>query len=143
MFKKSLVPKTVRVTLGFIQELIDEDGDIDETTEIVSHYFQRPKPAVRESLAEEIGVGSGRVKGKKVIKAITSFWAQHIIKVEGYDELTTDKGKPMPKGNDEWGGYFRDAIGQEHIQSAVLTLLGKLGGEETDFVKKSDSSQEE
>ena len=105
------------------------------------HHFKRPKPSVRERLAERIG--TGKMKGGRVLKETYQFWKQHIINVEGYDELTGKNGDTKDIGTDYWNGYFNDAIGQEHIQSSVVTLLGKLGGEETDYIKKSDSSQEE
>ena len=136
MFKKSLVPKTIPVNLLFLIEQVDEDtGEIYEDEARVTHYFRRPTPATREALADKL---TGRARGRKVLAMTYDFWRNHIVSVEGYDEL-----KGVDKGASEWNNYFRDEIGMEHVQSAVITLLSKLGGRETDMVKESDSSLEE
>jgi len=153
MFKKSAVPMTIHVALAFTMEIEDPDtGEVYEDDATVVHHFNRPKPSVRERLAEKLG--TGRVRGGRVLKETYNFWKSHIISVDGYDELMEevevgtgkDKSKVLrtkDKGNNYWDNYFADAIGQEHVQSAVVTLLNKMGAQETDYIKKSDSSQEE
>lgn len=144
MFKKSAVPKTIHVALAFTTEFEDaETGDVYEDESVVVHHFNRPKPSVRERLAERIGAG-GRIKSGRIIKETYLFWKNHVIDVEGYEELLDKKtGKTAPMGGDYWNNYFGDAVGLEHVQAAVFALLNKMGGQETDYIKKSDSSQEE
>jgi len=136
MFKKSLVPKTIPVALLFIIEDEDtETGDVYEDEVAVVHHFKRPTPGAREQLADKL---TGRSKGRKVLRMTYEFWSRHIDKLEGYEDL-----EGVDRGANDWDGYFEDEIGIEHVQSAVITLLGKLGGRETESVKKSDSSQDE
>lgn len=136
MFKKVNVPKVIPVAILVNTVEEGEDGEVTESSETVVHYFKRPTVAARENLGEILSKGS--TKGKKALAATYHFWAQHIIKVEGYEDLLE-----VPKGNNEWDGYFKDEIGREHVNSMIIMLLRKLGGEETEVVKKSDSLQEE
>jgi hypothetical protein len=138
MFKKSLVPglgeDLIEVAFDlqiYAPDQQNDDGTIREgelplTTVTVAHYFSRPTAAQREQLVDAVQ-GS---KAKKAVAGTVHFWDRCCRKVAGYDDLEADFT------NEIWKSYFHDAVGQEHIQTACAILLGRIGGEETDSLKK-------
>ena len=138
-FTKAKVAQTIPVPILFEITGTDTNGEeIDEEVQVV-HYFRRPTTAQRERFSDVLSpMGRRRTSSKSVVQATYNFWKSLIEKVEGYDDL--------PKGsqNGEWKHeYFKDHIGQEHVQAAIILLMQRLGGVEGELLKKSDSSPEE
>ena len=133
-FSKDKVQKIIPICLSFTVEDHLPDGTVTEEHALVQHNFRRPTPNQRAALETRITQLEARRKGSgaKTIDALYDFWCGVIISVEGYDDLD------MEKLGDRWKLYFKDVIGLEHVQSAVIALHAKLGGTEEDaIVKKS------
>lgn len=129
MFRKELVPTTVPIAFS-----VEIESNGDSTTEYARlvHYFKRPSPSLREQLSDTLAGGprGRKVTPKRTMTALYNFWSRSIDHVEGYDDL--------PKGVG-WKDYFKDDTGLEHVQIALIFLLRRLGGEEEEVTKKSDS----
>ena len=138
-FSKKKVAQVIPIPILFEITGTDEDGEnIDEEVQVV-HYFRRPTTAQRERFADILSpMGRRRTSSKSVVQATYNFWKSLIEKVEGYDDL------PQGSQNGEWKDeYFKDHIGQEHVQAGVILLMQRLGGVEGELLKKSVSSPEE
>ena len=138
-FSKEKVAQIIPIPILF--EITGTDGDgevIDEEVQVV-HYFRRPTTAQRERFSDVLSpMGRKRRSAKSIVQATYKFWKSLIEKVEGYDDL------PQDDQSGGWkDGYFKDHIGQEHVQASIILLMQRLGGVEGELLKKSVSSPEE
>lgn len=134
-FSKDKAPSTIPIPMTFEVEGTDRDGNEILYDEQVVHYFTRPTTAQRERLADALTPARGRRSPRRIIQATYDFWATCCVRVEGYDDLPSD-------GNWKQEYFRKDEIGLEHVQSAAFLLLQRVGGEEGEILKKSESSLE-
>ena len=138
-FSKDAVPDVVAVPMNFeIHQKDPEGGEPFITTAAVVHHFNRPSPGARERLADSMTNPRGRSRSpKRLLTETYKFWSETISRVEGYDDLDE-----FIKKHGDFKAYFRDDIGMEHVQAAVVLLLNMVGGEEGEILKESDLSPE-
>lgn len=133
--KKSVAP-VIAIPIVFEITGTDAEGnDIDDEVQVV-HYFKRPTTQQRERFADQLSpAGRRRSSAKATVQATYTFWKLLIDRVEGYEDL--------PDIENWREDYFRDEIGMEHVQAAIILLMNRLGGVEGELLKKSVSSPEE
>lgn len=143
-FKRQNVSSVIPIPFNVDYTQETPEGEIIEEFTKVVHFFKRPTPAERESFAEK--TSNSPIRGRRnsptrIVNATWDFWMRNVIKLEGYDDpdIADENGKCVPDFREV---FKNNNVLMEHVQAAVYLLLTRLGAEEAELTKKSESLPE-